>query len=237
MSDSRFSIAVHNVYAQLQENMRGETHLLVGTPGTLVEKSTDKSGTKYVYRVYYEKPGLRREEYVCKSTDTMALEATQQRIEFAQGISSSVSDLKKLGFQVLGKTEARFLVDLFNAGLLGQDENVLIPVGELGKLIVQNEIGIQVRKSKLSKLEFAVPDNFNLEKLNEVVAKHPEIKPLFYVHQAIADDQLSLEMRVDLDLRKYFQSTITACCMAGWHATPCRIPQPVHFGFIEDQDY
>jgi hypothetical protein len=217
--------------------MRGETRLLVGTPGTLVEKSTDKTGTKYVYRVYYEKPGLRREEYVCKSTDAEALEAVQQKIKFAQGISGCVGDLKKLGFQVLGKTEARFLVDLFNAGLLGQDENVLLPVGELGKVIVQNEIGIRVRKSKLSKLEFAVPDNLNLEKLNVVVAKHPDIKTLFYVHQAIVDDQLSLEMKVDSDVGKYFHDTLTACCMAGWHAVPCRIPQPAYFGFIEDQDF
>jgi hypothetical protein len=217
--------------------MRGETRLLVGTPGTLVEKSTDKTGTEYVYRVYYEKPRLRREEYVCKSTDTEALETAQQKIEFAQGISRSVSDLKKLGFQVLGKTEARLLVDFFNAGLLGQDENVLIPVGELAKLIVQNEIGIRVRNSKLSRLEFAVPENFDLQKLNEIVAKHPEIKTLYYVHQAIVDDQLSLEMNVDSDVGKYFHNTLTACCMAGWHAIPCRIPQYAHFGFIEDQNF
>ena len=118
--------------------MRGETRLLVGTPGTLVEKSTDKSGTKYVYRVYYEKPGLRREEYICKSNDIVALTAARAKIEFAQGISRCVGDLKKLGLQVFGKAEARFLVELFNAGLLGQDENVLVPVGELGKVIIQN---------------------------------------------------------------------------------------------------
>lgn len=217
--------------------MRGETRLLVGTPGTLVEKSTDKSGAKYVYRVYYEKPGLRREEYICKSTDTEALEAAQQKIEFAQGISRSVGDLKKLGFQVLGKTEARFLVDLFNAGLLGQDENVLIPIGELGKIIAQNEIGIKVRNSKLSLLEFALPNDFDLQKLNEIVAKHPDVKTLFYVHQAKTDDLLSLEMKVDPSVSKYFHNTLPACCMAGWHAIPCRIPQPIHFGFSDDQDY
>lgn len=217
--------------------MRGETRLLVGTPGTLVEKSTDKSGAKYVYRVYYEKPGLRREEYICKSTDTEALEAAQQKIEFAQSISRCVGDLKKLGFQVLGKSEARLLVDLFNAGLLGQDENVLLPVGELGRVIIQNEIGIRVRNSKLSRLEFAVPENFDLQKLNEIVVKHPDVKTLFYVHQAIVDDQLSLEMKVDSDVSKYFHNTLTACCLAGWHAIPCRIPQPVHFGFSDDQDY
>lgn len=214
--------------------MRGQTRVLIGSPGTLVEKVTDQSTQRYVYRVFYERPGIRKEQYICKATDTTAVDSAKDAIDMAKSIAEAVGQLKKLGFLVFDKAMGRLLVDLFNAGFLGHEPNTMVLFGELAEAVIKNELGLKQKPRKLAHLEFAVQRGVDFIALSGVIKKHSGLNVRLYVGKGTSSFPADLEIQVLHSLDEYFANALPAVCMAGWNAIPCLIPQPEILGSVDD---
>jgi hypothetical protein len=110
--------------------------LLPGTPGSLKLKRVNERD--YWYRVYYSVPGKREEKFICPDDDTAALEHVRRHIEHHAWTEKQVVLLRKIGFQVAGKTLARVLVELHNQGAFDAG---LVLVGTLAYMFLLNELG------------------------------------------------------------------------------------------------
>jgi hypothetical protein len=132
----KHELAFRTQYAELKERVNSQQVLLPGTPGHL----SLRTGTSlpYWYRVFYPVPGTQAEEFVGRQDDEASLQAMKERVELSAWVSSQVSSLRKLGFQVADKAVARVLVELHNRGAF---EAGLVLVGSLAYMAWLNELG------------------------------------------------------------------------------------------------
>lgn len=143
-------LAYRTQYAELKERALGAGPLLPGTPGSLSLKAG--TGYAYWYRVHYAIPGQRQEDLVCRSDDSDAQTAMQQRIEFASWMETQVVLLRKLGFQVADKRTGRVLVELHNQRLFAAG---LTMVGTLAYMAWLNELGAVAVTARTQDLDLA----------------------------------------------------------------------------------
>lgn len=101
----KHELAFRTQYAELKERTLAAGPLLPGTAGTLALRKG--SGYPYWYRVFYPVPGKQTEELVCKDGAAEALQSMRDRMRFSEWVTSQVSALRKLGFQVADKPVAR----------------------------------------------------------------------------------------------------------------------------------
>lgn len=155
-------LAFRTQYAEVKERVRTERSLLPGTPGTLALRRG--TGYGYWYRVFYVEPGRQREELVCAEADTQVLAGMQARIEQASWVSSQVSVLRKLGFQVADRLAGRVLVELHNRQMF---ESGMVLVGTLGWMAIMNELGASAVSARtldvdlaVSSVKIAIPGRF-----------------------------------------------------------------------------
>jgi hypothetical protein len=143
-------LAFRTQYAELKERVLTAGKLLPGTPGTLAMRAG--TGHRHWYRVFYPAPGKQAEAWVCKDGDDEALADMRERMEFSEWISSQVSALRKLGFQVGDKAVARVLVELHNQGAF---EAGLVLVGTLGFMAWLNELGAIAVSARTQDIDLA----------------------------------------------------------------------------------
>jgi hypothetical protein len=143
-------LAFRTQYAELKERVLAAGSLLPGTPGTLVRRTG--TGHSYWYRVFYPVPGKQSEALVGKDSDADALQTLRDRIDFSQWVSTQVSNLHKLGFQVADKPVARVLVELHNQGAF---EAGLVLVGTLGHMAWLNELGAMAVSARTLDIDLA----------------------------------------------------------------------------------
>lgn len=156
-------LAFRTQYAELKERVAVAGPLLPGSPGALVRRTG--TGYAYWYRVFYSAPGKQSEALVCKDGDAGTLQAMREQIAFSEWISTQVSNLRKLGFQVADKSVARVLVELHNRGTF---EAGMVLVGTLGYMAWLNELGatavsartLDIDLARRQKLKLATPISF-----------------------------------------------------------------------------
>lgn len=124
--------------------------LLPGTTGTLALRKG--SGYPYWYRVFYAVPGRQLEELVCRDGDAETLQSMRDRMLLSEWVTSQVSALRKLGFQVADKSVARVLVELHNRGAF---QAGLVLVGTLGYMAWLNELGAIVASARTQDIDLA----------------------------------------------------------------------------------
>ena len=144
-------LAFRTQYAEVKERVRAEGPLLPGTPGTLTLRRG--TGYGYWYRVYYGVPGRQSEEFVCAEADAEALTTMERRMAFAAWVSSQVSALRKLGFQVADRLAGRVLVELHNRRAF---ESGMVLVGTLAWMALMNESGAAAVSARTLDVDLAV---------------------------------------------------------------------------------
>ena len=156
-------LAFRTQYAELKERVAVAGPLLPGSPGALARRTG--TGYAYWYRVFYSAPGKQSEALVCKDGDAGTLQAMREQIAFSEWVSTQVSNLRKLGFQVADKSVARVLVELHNRGTF---EAGMVLVGTLGYMAWLNELGatavsartLDIDLARRRQLKLATPISF-----------------------------------------------------------------------------
>ena len=129
-------LAFRTQYAELKERARAAGKLLVGTPGTLTQRSG--TGYEYWYRVYYPVPKTQAEDLVGSVDDDESYQSMRARIEFSAWMTKQVANLRQLQFQVADKKVANVLVELYNREMF---QAGLVVVGTLAYMAWLNEYG------------------------------------------------------------------------------------------------
>lgn len=144
-------LAFRTQYAEVKERTRTQVRLLPGTPGTLVLRKG--TGYAYWYRVFYPAPGRQAEELVCRGSDVQARAEMEQHIAFSNWVTTQVSALRKLGFQVADKLTGRVLVELHNRGAF---ESGMVLVGTLAYMAWLNELGASTVSARTLDVDLAI---------------------------------------------------------------------------------
>jgi hypothetical protein len=146
----RLELNFHTQYAEVKERARTELELLPGTPGTLTLRSIKGQG--YWYRRYKAVAGKEVEDFVCRQSDSAALQAMQTRMDAAVWMQSQVRQLRALGMQVADKDAARLLVELHNRQLFAGG---LAVVGSLAFMSLLNELGAVAVAARTQDIDLA----------------------------------------------------------------------------------
>jgi hypothetical protein len=238
--------AFRQQYAALNAQSVTAGTLLPGTPGTLqLRRGT---GYAYWYRVYYPLPGKQAETLVGREDDRAAENAMRGRMDFAESNARQVGMLRKLGFLVADKINARALVELHN---LGAFEAGLLLAGRLGCMAWLNELGARVRlpagEAAAAHLELLAPADFFNQALaaslplvagNESSAPStchaaialPGLPPipanLLVGDDADATDSALAWLATTIPDHDYLTADpVPGALLAGGHCIPVRLPQ------------
>jgi len=238
--------AFRQQYAALGERSLTAGALLPGTSGTLqLRRGT---GYAYWYRVYYPVPGKQAETLVGREDDRYAENAMRARMEFAESTARQVGMLRKLGFLVADKINARALVELLN---LGAFDAGLLLAGRLACMAWLNQLGARVRlpagEAATAHLELLAPTNFFSHALAASLplfasnasstpsAAHaaialPGLPPipadlLVGDHADTADSALAWLATTIPDHDYLTAAPVPGALLAGGHCIPVRLPQ------------
>jgi hypothetical protein len=111
--------ALSLVFSELARQAAEATAILIGTPGTIAER-TNAEGTRFWVRRYSDASGARREEYVGKTDDIEAaarVDDLRARIASANGAIASVRLLARSGYATVDKKAFFTLASLHNHGV------------------------------------------------------------------------------------------------------------------------
>ncbi|CAG4884814.1 conserved protein of unknown function [Georgfuchsia toluolica] len=250
-------LAFRTQYAEVKERAQSAGALLPGSPGTLVERS-GMAGGPFWYRVYNPVPTVKKEEYVCAPRDAEVLQRIREDIEFHRWMASSVSTLRKLGFQTASKEVARVLVELHNRGAF---EAGLVLAGTLSFMAWLNELGVaavaeqtlDIDVARRQPLKFAVPLNF-LDTMKATglpffeVPGMPSTAPstsvklpgkaglrvdLLAPHASLGTIVRIPELNWSAEGIPFYdyllEGTLPGALLAGFHCIPVQLPQPERF--------
>ena len=143
-------LSIRTLYSEVKERAYGAGDLLPGTPGTLVKRRG--TGHEYWYRSYYPLPKKRSEDLVGAVSNNAAYEKMKERIAYSDWMSTQVSALSKLGYQVADKGVASVLVALHNRQMFKAG---LLMVGTLAYMSWLNEYGAIATAARTQDIDLA----------------------------------------------------------------------------------
>jgi hypothetical protein len=111
--------ALSLVFSELARQASETPSLLIGTPGSIAERS-NAEGTRYWVRRYSDAAGARREEYLGKVDDRVAaarLEEVRALVATTNSAIASVRLLARAGYAIVDKKAFFTLASLHNHGL------------------------------------------------------------------------------------------------------------------------
>jgi hypothetical protein len=143
-------LAFRTQYAEVKERAYAAGEQLLGTPGTLYQRSG--TGHDYWYRIYYPIPGRQAEEFVGAADDKGAFNDMRDRIAYAAWNVEQVKNLRKLDYQVADKGVANVVVELHNQKFF---EAGLVVVGTLAYMCWLNEHGARAPAARTLDIDLA----------------------------------------------------------------------------------
>lgn len=155
-------------FGNVENYARMVTHVLPGTPGSVLER-TNAAGFRYYTHQYYDGDGKKREIYLAGPVGTEAVEqaaeALRERIAEAKQIISVIRLLGREGFSVADAKTFATLASLHNHGVF-RAGGVLIGSHAYGVLL--NSLGIRAVAYKTEDVDIARCERLAFEKLPAV---------------------------------------------------------------------
>ncbi len=158
------------LHSDLENHAATQTHVLIGTPGSLLERE-NASGFRFYARQYYDGDGKKREQYVAGAVGDVTADATaaelRSRIEETKALTADLRLLGREGYQLADARTFATLASLHNHGVFRAGA-VLVGSHAFGVLL--NQLGARaaayatedVDLARRDALAFATPPSQSL---------------------------------------------------------------------------
>lgn len=159
----RHSEALAVTYSNVENHALAQGEALIGTPGSLSER-TNASGARFYVRQYYDHERVKRAQYLTSADapDAKArIQDWRQRLDDAKDLLGSVRLLAREGYSVLTPKHFAAIAPLSNHGLF---EAGAILVGTHAFEVIVNRLGIRVAVFATEDVDLASPGKLAIRK-------------------------------------------------------------------------